>query len=152
MRNFFYSLILVFSFVLVTAVFAWAEEVKIRAYFPSPQGEYNTITTTSNTLLASDGAGKVGIGVTGGTPAEKLDIHGDVRVKSGALEADGGLRIETTASDINKDPLHMTEAAYTSCDNSAGASLVPVTNNDVGRIWLCKDVCGNEAGTLIACP
>ena len=59
---------------LGVAASAFAEEVTLTTYYPSPRGVYEELRTTDNTFLAT-AAGSVGIGMT--APAAKLSVRGD---------------------------------------------------------------------------
>ena len=67
---------LMIALLLGTAVYALAEDITLTTYYPSPRGVYQELTTTSNTLLATQG-GSVGIGMTT-APTDKLDVNGTV--------------------------------------------------------------------------
>ncbi|MBI4004129.1 MAG: hypothetical protein HY353_03825, partial [Candidatus Omnitrophica bacterium] len=52
---------------------AQAEDVTVTTYYPSPRGNYQTLSTTSSTTLATDLTESVVIGITPSTTT-KLDV------------------------------------------------------------------------------
>ena len=63
------------AFLTIQSVFflpAWGDDVKVTTYYPSPYGDYNELTTSGNTTLATDPIATVGIGATGSYG--KLDV------------------------------------------------------------------------------
>jgi hypothetical protein len=59
---------------------ARAGKVELTTYYPAPYGEYKELTTTEKASFATS-SGSVGIGTT--TPANKLDVEGEVAVGAG---------------------------------------------------------------------
>lgn len=100
-----FKLVLIFA-LAVFAQSAFAEEVTVTTYYPSPEGKYKKLETTDETLLATDTTSetaKVGIGTT--TPQATLDVNGDLSV-SGTITVNGkkgaGLYVSVKESVINK--------------------------------------------------
>ncbi len=80
------------AFVLaVSAVELGSESLTLQAYFPSPLGIYNQLTTTADSTLARD-AGTVTIG---GTPtnAVKLNVIGSMQMTDAQVQGMGGLSL-----------------------------------------------------------
>lgn len=62
---------------MALTVVAVAEDVTVSTYYPSPKGVYQQLSTTNQTLLATQG-GNVGIGTN--APAFKLDVNGTCNI------------------------------------------------------------------------
>ncbi|MDP3703956.1 MAG: hypothetical protein Q8R78_06170, partial [Candidatus Omnitrophota bacterium] len=58
-----------------------AEDVTVTTYYPSPRGNYQTLSTTGSTTLATDPLSGVGIGGPA-TGVAKLEVIGDLRVQT----------------------------------------------------------------------
>lgn len=78
---------LVALLLLVTGVYALAEEVTLTTYYPSPRGVYNQLRTEDETLLAQS-AGGVGIGMSS-TPRSKLAVFGNATIGTGFIASAG---------------------------------------------------------------
>ena len=78
--KYFLFIILVLS--MTSFSYAADESVELTTYYPAPYGDYEELTTSSNTFLAID-SGNVGIGTT--APNTKLHIVGGVTKTEGGL-------------------------------------------------------------------
>ena len=65
---------------------AFAEDVTISTYYPSPYGNYKNLETTDNTSLATTG-GSVGIGTTSPAAGAKLDVRGNLHIHMAPSDA-----------------------------------------------------------------
>lgn len=72
-----------------------SENVTMSTYYPAPSGVYTQMLTTQNTFLARDG-GRVGIGT--GSPTQKLDVAGKLRINDGTQAA--GLVLTSDANGV----------------------------------------------------
>lgn len=73
--------ILIAALVLLTGVYAVAEEVTLMTYYPSPRGVYDQLRSMGETLLAQNLGSNVGIGTA--TPGTKLHVVGGMRLQNG---------------------------------------------------------------------
>src|SRR3989338_3809424 len=72
-----------------------AEDVTVTTYYPSPRGTYQTLSTTSNTTLATDPLSSVGIGGVAALGA-KLDVLGKLSLRDGTQGANYILQTDGT--------------------------------------------------------
>ena len=107
-RSYIYSIVALCLFFGI----ANAEEVKVTTYYPSPEGEYKTLTTTDNTNLAIN-SGNVVIGALNGATPHPLTV-----LKNG-LSITGGL---------------LSTAAFDKADFSKGILLGYTATNYVGVV------------------
>jgi hypothetical protein len=103
-------LIIFMSFVFVSSMLgtALADDVKTTGYFPIKRGNYNTLNTASDTVLAANNTGTVSIG-RGDASGEKLTVNAsrtqpDV-VVSGSLEAKNTIQIEVCSGCVGDRPV-----------------------------------------------
>src|SRR3989338_8318443 len=90
-----------------------ADDVTISSYYPTPYGNYSTLTSTGQTVLATDSASttaNVGIGTA--TPLVKLDIMG--------LGPRGTLKSRGAGYSIGKN--YLIPSGFTANDDRSGLS------------------------------
>ncbi len=129
------ALYLLATLVAVAALsrWVWSETVTITTTYPSPSGIYNTLTTTGNggasttlnrnggnTILVppTNAAGNVGIGTT--SPANKLDIAGNLSATSARFATSMQVGDDTSACTAAKaGTLRWSAGKFEACDGSA---------------------------------
>jgi len=106
------------------------ESITLETYYPAPYGIYNELTTTGQTLLATEGGG-VGIGTT--APSQKLHIKGGnvfLETLSKAADRRGLIINDTSGSSgaVMSGGEHSTGLAfYTDWDGAAANAKMVVT-------------------------
>ena len=84
------------------------ESIELTTYYPAPYGDYEELSTTGNTYLATD-SGRVGIGTTG--PSTILDVSGVLTLRGMPADTDSGqIYFDSNADSIrireNNGPWH----------------------------------------------
>ena len=129
------GLVLVSAMAMI-AFAAYADNVSISTYYPSPYGSYQNLTTTTDTYLATT-SGKVGIGTT--SPGAKLDIGAGAAPRGGNTD----LLIGTGGNVPQIELYHTSKSSAISYD---GATLNFYTN---GGSWVQGMVIDNSGNVGI---
>ena len=97
---------------------AYADNVTVSTYYPSPFGSYQKLTTTDDTNLATAG-GSVMIGA--GAATEKLDVNGNARIGGDAtVTGTATMANATVTGNLNlKDASSNTGDLQVSCTGTA---------------------------------
>lgn len=79
--------------VLLTAMYAYAEDINVSTYYPSPYGSYQNLDTTNKTTLATANSG-VSIGHSNDpVGGSKIDARGSEFYFSGGVAGQGTLHV-----------------------------------------------------------